>query len=177
MPWLQDMWAINWRGARLCAWETCFDTPYCEQLQYLGDSRIHALITLYMSGDDRLVRQAIEHFDLSRTPEGITGSRHPSAVGQYIPPFSLIWVAMIHDYWMYRDDPEFVRSFLSGVRGILDWFEGRVNDTGLLGPIPEWPFVDWARGWRMGVPPGGREGQSTVLSLQFVYALDRAAEM
>jgi alpha-L-rhamnosidase len=177
LPWLEDMWEIDWRGARLCAWETYFDTPYYEQLQYIGDTRIQALITLYMSGDDRLVRQAIEHFDLSRIPEGITASRYPSDLGQYIPTFSLIWVAMVHDYWMHRDDPGYVRGFLPGIRGVLDWFQQRIDETGLLGPIPWWPFVDWAEGWPGGVPPGGREGHSTVTTLQYVYALERAAEL
>ena len=177
LAWLADMWEIDWRGARLCAWETYFDTPYYEQLQYVGDTRIQALITLYMSDDDRLVRQAIEHFDLSRIPEGITASRYPSDLGQYIPTFSPIWIAMVHDYWMHRDQPEYVRSFLPGIRAVLSWFEQRVDDSGMLGPISWWPFVDWARGWERGVPPGGAEGHSTVISLQFVYALERAAEL
>jgi hypothetical protein len=177
LAWLADMWEINWRGARLCAWETYFDTPYYEQLQYVGDTRIQGLITLYMSDDDRLVRQAIEHFDLSRIPEGITASRYPSDLGQYIPTFSPIWVAMVHDYWMHRDDPEYVRGFLPGIRAVLSWFERRIDDTGMVGAISWWPFVDWARGWERGVPPGGVEGHSTVISLQFVYALERAAEL
>ncbi|HET9481094.1 MAG TPA: family 78 glycoside hydrolase catalytic domain [Candidatus Polarisedimenticolia bacterium] len=177
LAWLADMWAINWRGARLCAWETYFDTPYYEQLQYVGDTRIQALITLYMSDDDRLVRQAIEHIDYSRIPEGITASRYPSALGQYIPTFSPIWVAMVHDYWMHRDAPDYVRSFLPGIRAILGWFERRIDQTGMLGPISWWPYVDWASGWPRGVPPGGAEGHSTVISLQFVYALERAGEL
>jgi hypothetical protein len=177
LAWLSDMWAINWRGARLCAWETYFDTPYYEQLQYVGDTRIQALITLYMSHDDRLVRQAIEHFDLSRIPEGITSSRYPSDLGQYIPTFSPIWVAMVHDYWMHRDDPEYVRGFLPGIRAVLSWFERRIDETVMVGPIPWWPYVDWARGWDRGIPPGGVEGHSTVISLQFVYALERAADL
>ncbi len=177
LPWLEDMWEINWRGARLCAWETYMDTPYYEQLQYVGDTRIQALITLYMSGDDRLVRQAIEHFDLSRIPEGITASRYPSDLGQYIPTFSLIWVAMVHDYWMHRDEPDYVRGFLPGIRGVLEWFQQRIDETGLLGPIPWWPYMDWAEGWPGGVPPGGREGHSTAITLQYVYALERAAEL
>jgi len=177
LSWLADMWEINWRGARLCAWETYFDTPYYEQLQYVGDTRIQALITFYMSSDDRLVRQAIEHFDLSRIPEGITASRYPSDLGQYIPTFSPIWVAMVHDFWMHRDEPEYVRGFLPGMRAVLGWFERRVDETGMLGSISWWPFVDWAPAWGRGVPPGGVEGHSTVISLQFVYALDRAAEL
>ena len=177
VAWLAKMWEINWRGARLCAWETYFDTPYYEQLQYVGDTRIQALITLYMSNDDRLVRQAIEHFDLSRIPEGITASRYPSDLGQYIPTFSPIWIAMVHDYWMHRDAPDYVRSFLPGIRSVLSWFERRVDERGLVGSIPWWPYVDWAREWERGVPPNGADGQSTVISLQFVYALERAAEL
>ena len=176
-PWLADMWEMNWRGLRLCAFETYFDTPYYEQLQYVGDTRIQALITLYTSGDDRLVRQAISHFDLSRIPEGITASRYPSALAQYIPTFSLIWIAMVHDYWMHRDDPAYVKGLVPGVRGVLAWFERRLDETGMLGPITWWPCVDWAEEWPGGVPPGARDGRSTMVSLQFVYALQRAAEL
>ena len=175
--WLADMWEMNWRVARLCAFETYFDTPYYEQLQYVGDTRIQSLISLYLSGDDGLVRQAVTHFDLSRIPEGITASRYPSDLAQYIPTFSLIWIAMVHDYWMHRDDPEFVRGFLPGIRGILAWFEGRLDETGMVGPLEWWPFVDWATEWPLGVPPDGKEGRSTVITLQYVYALQRAADL
>ena len=177
LPWLKDMWEMNWRVARLCAWETYFDTPYYEQLQYVGDTRIQALISLYLTGDDRLVRQAISHFDLSRIPEGITASRYPSDLGQYIPTFSLIWVAMVHDYWMHRDDVAYVRSMLPGIRGVLAWYERHVDQTGLLGPMPWWSFVDWAKEWPVGIPPGARDGHSTIITLQFAYALQRAAEL
>jgi hypothetical protein len=178
LPWIKDMWVMNWRVARLCAWETYFDTPYYEQLQYVGDTRIQALISLYMSGDDRLVRQAITHFDVSRIPEGITASRYPSDLGQYIPTFSLIWVAMVHDYWMHRDDPAYVRDLLPGVRSVLGWYERHLDPKiGLLGPMPWWNFADWAKEWVMGIPPGVKDGHSTLITLQYVYALQRAAEL
>jgi hypothetical protein len=177
IPWLSDMWEMNWRALRLCAFETYFDTPYYEQLQYVGDSRIQALISLYMSDDDRLVRQAISHFDLSRIPEGITASRYPSDLGQYIPTFSLIWIAMVHDFWMHRNDLQFVRGFLPGIRSVLSWFEMQLDETGMVGQLGWWPFVDWADEWQTGVPPGGRDGPSTVITLQYVYALKRAAEI
>ena len=150
------MWEINWRGARLCAFETYFDTPYYEQLQYVGDTRIQALITLYMTSDDRLVRQAIEHFDHSRIPEGITASRYPSCLGQYIPTFSLLWVAMVHDYWMHRDDPPFVRASCPGCGRWSAGTSGTSTRAASVGPIPWWPYVDWAPEWPEGVRPGGR---------------------
>ncbi len=177
--WIDSVWVMNWRTARVCANETYFDTPYYEQLQYVGDTRIQALISLYVAGDDRLVRNAIEQFDWSRTADGLTASRYPSALPQYIPPFSLIWVMMVHDYWMLRDDPAFVRRFLPGMRGVLGWFERRVDSTGLVraGETPWWGFVDWAPQWDRGVPPGAESGQSIAVALQYVYALELAAEL
>ena len=176
LPWLADMWRMNWNGARIGAFETYMDTPYWEQLQYIGDTRIQSLISLYVAGDDRLMRQAIEHFDYSRIPEGLTASRYPSALTQIIPPFSLIYVAMVHDYFMHRDDPAFVRARLAGVRGILDWYGRHVDSTGMLGPMPYWNYVDWTSPWDRGVPPGADNGHSTTISLLYVYALERAAE-
>jgi GNAT superfamily N-acetyltransferase len=177
LPWLADMWRMNWNGARIGAFETYMDTPYWEQLQYVGDTRIQGLISLYVAGDDRLVRQAIEHFDLSRIPEGLTASRYPSELTQIIPPFSLIYVAMVHDYFLHRDDPEFVRKRLAGVRGILEWYGQHVDSTGMLGPMPYWNYVDWTPRWDRGVPPGADAGHSTTISLLYVYALQHAAEL
>jgi hypothetical protein len=37
--------SIGWHTARLCAMETYMDCPYYEQLQYIGDSRIQALVS------------------------------------------------------------------------------------------------------------------------------------
>lgn len=177
LDWIKDVWDINWRIARLCAYETYFDTPYYEQLQYIGDTRIQALLSLYMSGDDRLVRQAITHFANSQIAEGITASRYPSNMAQYIPTFSLVWVLMVNDYWMLRDDPQFVKQFLPEIERVLAWFEHRIGSDGLLGPIPWWPFMDWVPSWDKGIPPGGVEGGSGMITLQFAYALQKAAEL
>jgi alpha-L-rhamnosidase len=54
------------------------DCPYYEQLQYVGDTRIQALITFYNTNDDRLVRNAISQINDSRTAEGATMSRAPT---------------------------------------------------------------------------------------------------
>jgi hypothetical protein len=175
--WLGDVWRMDWNGARIGAFETYMDTPYYEQLQYVGDTRVQSLISLYMSGDDRLVRQAIEAFDESRIPDGLTMSRYPSALPQVIPPFSLIYVAMVNDYRMLRDDVPFVRRRLAGIRGVLDWYAASIDSTGMLGPMPYWNYVDWAREWHDGVPPDALDGHSATITLLYAYALQRAADL
>ena len=175
--WLDDMWEINWRTMRLCAFDSYFDTPYYEQLQYTGDTRIQSLLTLYMDGDDRLFRQALVQYANSVSAEGLTASRYPSAMDQFIPPFSLVWVMMVHDYWMQRGDEQWLAQFLPEVRNIFSWFEPRLREDGLLGPIDWWPFMDWVPEWERGIPPGGLEGGSTLITLQYAYALQKAAQL
>src|SRR5208337_393503 len=81
-PELARIREISWRTARVDAHETYMDTAYWEQLQYTGDTRIQALISYTVAGDDRLARQALQAFDDSRFPEGITRSRYPSSLPQ-----------------------------------------------------------------------------------------------
>lgn len=184
-PTLARVWTVGWRTARLCAFETYVDCPYYEQLQYIGDTRIQSLISLYVSGDDRLMRNAIELFDRSRLSEGLTQSRYPSASPQVINTFSLFWIDMIHDYWRHRTDDDFIRARLAGMETVLGWFDRQMDvKTGLLGPLPYWTFVDWTKEWPWnealgygGTPAGAHEGGSATVSLQLAATLQRAAAL
>jgi hypothetical protein len=176
LPELDRILEVGWRTARLCAHESYMDCPYYEQLQYAGDTRIQALVSLYMSGDARLMRNAIEHLDDSRTSEGLTQSRAPTRLQQYIPPFSLWWIGMVHDYWRYQDDAAFVRRMLPGVRAVLAFFAERQGPDGSLGPLPWWNFVDWVKQWPRGVPPA-EGGASAPLDLQLLLAQQYAADL
>ena len=177
IPQLDQLWDTGWRTARLCAHETYMDAPYWEQLQYVGDTRIQALVSYVMTGDSRLARQAIVNIDDSRIPEGITQSRYPSGLPQFIPPFSLLWVGMLHDYWMYVDDASLVKETLPHTRTVLDWFGAQQRSDGLLGKLKWWEFGDWTADYPDGVPPQEADGGSAFLTLQFIEALHNAQEM
>jgi alpha-L-rhamnosidase len=176
-PELAKILEVGWRTARLCAHETYVDCPYYEQLQYAGDTRIQALISLYMTGDDRLVKNAVESLDESRTPEGLTQSRYPTSTPQYIPEFSLFWIGMMHDLWWYRGDVDFLRNYLPGMRDVLGWFERGMRPSGMLGRLKWWNFVDWPKEFDDGRPPEDKDGQSSMLSLQFAAGLSAAGDL
>jgi len=178
-PELSKILEIGWHTARLCAWETYMDCPYYEQLQYVGDTRIQALVSYYDSGDDLLARNAITLLDHSRIAEGITQSRYPTAIPQQIPTFSLWWIAMLHDYYMYRNDSGFVKDKLQGVRGVLAFFNRYQQKDGSLKNAPYWEFTDWASGkdWDSGVAPIGVNGNSAVLDMQLLWAYQLASEL
>lgn len=170
---------IGWRTARLCAAETYMDCPYYEQLQYIGDARIQALVTLYNSGDERMVKNALNLMDYSRQPEGVTLSRHPSYTPQYIPTFSLWYIGMLHDYARYGSDLEFVKKKIGGTRQILEYFKGYQQADGSLKNVPQWMFTDWvtAKDWRAGTAPMSPDGTSAALDLQLLWAYQVAADL
>jgi hypothetical protein len=182
VPWLQKVWEVGWRTARLCAVDTYMDCPYYEQLQYVGDTRIQALISLYVSGDERLMKKAIDDISHSFIPEGLTQSRYPCYDLQVIPTFSLWWIHMVHDLWMHKKDDLYVKSHLKGIRSVLSWYHDKMSADHLLGPLNWWQFTDWSWPWADsirvgGVPPGVSGGGSVIISLQYAYTLKKAAAL
>jgi len=176
-PILGKIWEVGTRTARMNAHETYSDCPYYEQLQYLGDTRIQALVSYVSFGDDRLARQALEAYDQSRIPDGLTQSRYPATLVQIIPTFSLLWVGMIHDYWMYRPDDGSLRTWVEHTRSVLDWYAKQQRPDGMLGIMPWWNFADWTKDFDFGVPPQDPDGGSAVLTLHFLAALRDAADL
>ena len=176
-PLIPQLLDVGFRTARLCAMETYMDCPYYEQLQYIGDARIQALVSMYYAGDERLVRQALDHMDHSRIAEGITLSRYPTDLHQQIPTFSLWYIGMLHDYLRYGKDPSFLKNKLSGMRGILDYFSRFEGTDGTLQNIPYWTFSDWVNAWPRGIAPVGPSGRSAVIDFQYVWILQNAAEI
>lgn len=176
---MKRIFDVGWRTARLCAIETYMDCPYYEQLQYLGDTRIQALITLYNTGDDTLVKNFLNQADMSRTPEGITKSRYPETTQQIITPYALSYIESLHDYMMYGSDQKFVGNKLAGVRQILDYFHHYQLEDGSLHKLPWWNFTDWVDDphWHGGVADEGEDGCSALLDLQLLMGYEVAADM
>lgn len=169
---------IAQRGLEMCSHETYFDCPYYEQLMYAGDTRLEILTTYATTSDDRLPRKAITLFDRSRDASGLTRSRTPCSESQIIPPFSLWWIMMVHDFAFWRNDLDFVRARMPGVRAVLEAFRSHVDADGLLYALQGWNFTDWVVTWeRGGTPPDGQDGANATLNLQFAWVLRAVAEL
>ncbi|MGD9635427.1 MAG: hypothetical protein AB7G28_00145 [Pirellulales bacterium] len=165
------------RGMQACAHETYMDCPYYEQLMYVGDTRVELLTTYAMTADTRLAKRAIELFDWSTSLWDLAAEHYPSRTPQLSPTFALIWVGMVRDFTYWRDDPAWVHERLPAMRGTIDRFLTLMEDDGLLGPLPGWPFVDWVDGWVVGNPPAAKAGKSSIVNLHLVQALLNAAEV
>ena len=176
-PALSRVVSIALRTLQMCSHETYMDCPYYEQLMYIGDTRLQALTTYTITTDDCLPRKALQMFNASRLHCGLTQSRYPSRVTQIIPPFSLWWVGMVYDYALWRNDIEFVKRLMPAVRNVIEGYLAFTNNNGLIESPAGWNFMDWVPSWKLGVPPDGDSGVSSLLNWQMVLALRMAGEL
>lgn len=176
-PRLEKIWQASLHTMRLCSHETFEDCPYYEQMQYAGDTMITSKIAMLATGDYRLSRQALYHFDWSRLSDGLTQSRYPSRLVQVIPSWSLHWITNIRDYAYCSGDLATARDVMHGVRAVLDWFKRHTDDDGLPARLPFWNITDWCPWWPRGVVPGAADGPTCIISAQYVVALEEAADL
>lgn len=167
----------GWRTVSICAQDMLLSDAAYEQMQYTGDSRVHNLSLLTMSGDDRLTRNSLIQFDQSRIPEGLTYACYPNPFHLIIPSYSLIWIDQVHDYMMWKDDKEFISGFELGISNVLDWFERRRQTNGLLDKIDWWAALAWPRHYKNGEPPDVYKGNNTLYTLHYAYTLRHAADI
>jgi alpha-L-rhamnosidase len=171
------------RTLQMDAHDTFCDSPYYEQLMYVGDTRVEAMMTMALMEEVDLPRKATKLYQASIGANGLTQSRYPSRNRQYIAPFSLWWVMMVADQQLWRGDAAFVRSLMPGVRTVLSAFEFLIERDenspafGLLKAPEHWNYFDWVESWPVGIPPGGVDGYSIGIALQLLLAVEAAAEL
>ncbi len=168
---------IMWRTLQMCSHETYMDCPYYEQLMYTGDTRLEALVTYVAADDDLLPRKAIRMFGQSLTPLGLTQARYPSRVPQVIPQFSLFWVAMLHDFALWRGDRAFLVPWLPTARCVIETFLSCVGGDGLIRWPQGWNWVDWVPAWHHGSPPDDGSRLSGINQAQLIYVLGLMSEL
>ncbi len=173
---------LCFRTLQMCCHDTFMDCPYYEQLMYIGDARIEALVTLVSTEDDRMVQKMLRLFASSQLPSGFLHSRYPSRVCQIIPTFSLIWIMALHDYALFRRDRPCIIELLGCAKKIISAFEHKINRDGLLEFAQGWNFMDWTARWsrtvtECGIPPNGEYGVSLVINLLYSYVLRHLAEL
>ena len=175
---LKRMWTLGCRRIQYSAAQICYNTPYQDQLHYTGDTRIQALTSLYLSGEDRLMKKAILDFYNSRSARQLTNGYTIGSPLKIIPTFSLFWISLVYDYWMHRKDDDFIIQFLPAIQGILDWYERQMKgDQEMIGAIKWWNIIDFYRfnGW--GNHPNAESTNSAIVLLQFAYTLKQAAKL
>jgi len=175
---LEDIRRISARAMQMCCHEMLFDCPFYEQQMYPGDTRVQLNVLTAMSRDDRMIKRAIELFDLAARDDGQCPFNWPTRGLQEGATYTLCYLLMYGDYVMNHADRDWLKARLPGLRKSMAGMEYYENADGLLENMPGWQFMDWVVGWRSdGTAPGGRygEGVNAEANLFWILAMQSAA--
>lgn len=156
------------------------DCPYYEQVQWVGDMYPILLCHLAAGRDEAVYRQALQMVADGVQGQNPTQARFPIRPEQgnsVILSFSLWYVAMAHDYALWRGHRDFVRSLMPALRRNVDLFLARRLDDGFCATPPGWNYFDWASGWQNGSPPSDARGVSGLLNLLIAHACRKLAAL
>ena len=155
---LADIRRISTRAQQMCSHEMLFDCPYYEQQMYPGDTRVQLLTIGALTGDDRLVKRAIEMYDLATRDDGMCPFNWPTRGTQEGFTYTLAYLAMFGDYAMNHSDREWLKARMPGMRQSMAGCELYENDEGLIEHTPGWNFMDWTVAWNDSAVPGSDHG-------------------
>lgn len=178
-PWVKQLGDICLRTLQNCMLETYMDCPYYEQLQFIMDTRLQMLFTYAVSYDTQLAQKALLDFHCGMRPEGLLPGKTPTAYCQIISTFSLHYVYALWEYVAHTGDLALARRYRPDIDPILDYYDSKRDETGLVGKIGPWAFMDWQDDWKAssGVSPAYFEGPSTIINLMYAWALACGAKL
>lgn len=166
---LNRVLALCTQALKYCRQTIHLDSPkHSEPLACTGDYYIESLMTAFSFGDMRLAA-----FDVRRTAEMLC--RNDGRI--FHTAYSLIWVLMLHDVYMFTGDRTLLEDCADGLWFLLHRFEGYMGDNGLVEHPTDYMFVDWldVDGYTLHHPPKNL-GQSC-LNMFYYGALVTAAKV
>ena len=167
------------RGLQMCAHDIVFDCPFFEQQMYPGDTRVQLLVHGAVSEDPRLVRRAMETFDLARRNDGMVPMNFPSKTQQESGTYTLCHAMMYGDYVMRYGADEWLKARFPGLAHTMFALAAHEDGDGILRDLDGWRFVDWVVNsgdwWTRGHPGALDAGPSAIENLFYVLALRSAA--
>ncbi len=137
-PDLNNIYELGRHTLTICRQTIHLNSPaHQENLGCVGDYYIESLIGYYTFSDTRLTR-----FDIIRIADYLNLS------GGYMfhTTYSLIWVQMLYDYYMYTGDVWAVEYCAPALKTLMDKMESYEDESFIIQNPPSWMFVD--RVWR-----------------------------
>ncbi len=148
---LVDVFNICKNGVKWGTQDGFLDCPSREKGQYLGDTFVIAHSHLILTGDNKMLRKAIDDFAAtSQICKGLMAVSSSSFM-QEIADFSLIYGELLLLDYSFSGDKEFLAKYYSTAKNIILYFKEYENENGLLCNVTEkWNLVDWPDNLRDG---------------------------
>ena len=173
-PLSQKIYDVCVRTLVCCMHEHYEDCPWREQALYTMDSRNQMLCGYYAFEGTNFQASNLALISDGLNKDNLLDICYPSERAAAIPFFSLIYPIQVYEYLEYTKDEIFVKSLIPTISRILDGFEKRIDETGLICSITgHWNFYEWTDGSDHVDECGGRiqpPHYDLILNCAYVYA-------
>lgn len=142
-PLLNDIWEISRHTSQMCMEDTFVDCPTYEQVFWVGDCRVSALVNYQLFGSYELVRHCLEMVPRSRTQSPLLLALLPTDWQAAIPMWTFSWIIACREYVAYSGDQAFLTGIYPEIRRTLEAYRGFLNGQGLF-DTSSWNMLDWA---------------------------------
>ncbi|MCE5323489.1 glycoside hydrolase family 78 protein [bacterium] len=143
---LNRIWQTGVYTLGICMQDHYEDCPLREHGQYPGDVRVEALMNYYCFNDSKLVAKALWQYVQCQRENGLFNALWPSSTNHILPDYNLVWVLILHDYYLYTGDAELVNRLYENLRLLMEnWLRTQESEHGLLTwePNPDVPNHEW----------------------------------
>ncbi len=179
---LNAVFALCKNTIRAGVQDSYIDCPTREKGQYSGDLAITSLSHIYLSGDVRLLKKALDDWAHSKFIAPALMGVFPCSLMQEIADYSLLFPTVAMRYYEHTHDTEYLREMYVTCREIIDTYSKYARDDGLLQNVTEaWNLVDWPENLRddydfpLTKPVG--EGCHNVINAFYVGAVGTTEEI
>ncbi len=126
------------------------DCPGRERAGWLSDSWFSSVAEYVFTGDNKAERAFLENYvyaDRAKLPVGMVPCCYPSdcyVPDFYIPNWAMWYILELQKYYRHYGYDELIEKSLDNVRGLLQYFEQKENEFGVLENLTGWVFVEWS---------------------------------
>ncbi len=128
------------------------DCPSRERAGYLCDGFFAARAEAFFCGENLVEKNLLENYALYDHADfshpGILPMCYPAmpyGEDDFIPNWILWYVLEVEDYLLRTGDATFVEVHKSQIQAVLDYFQAKENEYGLLEDLDGWVFVEWSK--------------------------------
>jgi len=172
---LKDVFELCKHTVKTGVQEGYLDCPTREKGQYSGDLVITSLSQIYLSGDIRLLKKALDDWMRSSFITSGLMAVFPCSFMQEIADYSLLFPTVALRYYEHSGDGEYLLKCFAHCKNILSVYKKYAAEDGLIEHVTEaWNLVDWPQNLRddydfeLTKPVG--EGRHNVINAFYVGA-------
>jgi len=142
-PLLNDIFEISRHTAHMCMEDTFVDCPTYEQVFWVGDCRISALVSYRAFGAYELARHCLTMVPRGRGQSPLLPALLPTDWQAAIPMWTFSWLIACKEYVDYSGDTDFLLEIWPHIAQTLETYRSFLNNRGLL-DTASWNLLDWA---------------------------------